>query len=180
MRIALVYLTVFVALCATTPSAMASCVGFWGKDNAKTSEECFALEIKYRGSAKHSVTDNVMKGEYVEKFDIYPETFLTRLGSAVHNYGEWLSRHPEQPRFDLHVTIKANFVDKYRNTSIDNMMVVTFSRDEIQKINWKNVSSSEMLDFATIVFAHPSARKLIAEWCGKYQILAPHFCRRHA
>jgi hypothetical protein len=180
MRSPLVCLTVFLAVCVTTPSAMASCVGFWGKDNAKTSEECFAMAIAASEGSKHAVAGNLLKGEYVEKFEIYPETFLTRLGNMVHQYGEWLSRHPDQPRYDLQVTIKASFVDKYRNTSVDDAMVVTFSRDEMQKINWKNLRSSEMLDFATVTSAHPTARKLISVWCVKYPALAPRFCRRYS
>ena len=116
----------------------------------------------------------------MESTAIYPHTILTRIDNSMREYGGWMSRHSGQPSLDVQLTIKTDFVDQFRNSSVGDLMVVTFNGDELARVNWKNMSTGGTLDFATIAYVHPDARQFLATYCEKYPLLAPRFCRRIA
>lgn len=70
--------------------------------------------------------------------------------------------------------------DRYGNKIEIEIMTLSIGAEDVGKVNWKGISSSQMLGLASVTDITPAGREAVAEWCQDqdYARAAPILCAR--
>lgn len=153
---------VLACVVAMVMPAHAGCDGWWSR--AKTTKECFSTELAgIDKNSRYELQGNTLHG-FIKHASSYRRLTVEKIKGLARNYGQWLQKHPEQPRHDIRVAVKVDLVDQYGNKSEGYVLAIKFAAADLVKMNW-----GDGFDYVTMMFAEPQLlHPLGAKWLAKY------------
>ncbi len=95
--------------------------------------------------------------------------YFDAAGEDVRMLGTWISEVPSRAvSSDVVISFRTDLTDRYGKISKVEVLILRWSKEDWQKMEWKTIQSKQVIALANMPFLHPAIRKDLVIWCAAY------------